>query len=48
MAKFKREFIRCTEEKGNRKVAANFGVHEQHSNVVETQGSEHKAANTRK
>jgi len=30
-AKFKREFIRCTEEKGNRKAAAVFGVDE--SNV---------------
>jgi hypothetical protein len=31
MAKFKREVIRCAEEKGNRKVAAIFGVDE--SNV---------------
>jgi hypothetical protein len=31
MAKFKREFIRCTEEKRNRKAAAIFGVNE--SNV---------------
>jgi transposase-like protein len=30
-AKFKREVIRCTEEKGNCKAAAIFGVHE--SNV---------------
>jgi transposase-like protein len=30
-AKFKREVIRCTEEKGNRKAAAIFGVNE--SNV---------------
>jgi hypothetical protein len=30
-AKFKREVIRCAEEKGNRKAAALFGVHE--SNV---------------
>jgi transposase-like protein len=27
-AKFKREIIRCTEEKGNRKAAAIFGVNE--------------------
>jgi len=31
MAKFKREVIRCTEDKGNRKAAAIFGVDE--SNV---------------
>jgi hypothetical protein len=31
MAKFKREVIRCTEEKGNRKATAIFGVDE--SNV---------------
>jgi len=28
MAKFKREVIRCAEEKGNRKAAAIFGVDE--------------------
>jgi len=28
MAKFKREVIRCAEEKGNHKAAAIFGVHE--------------------
>jgi hypothetical protein len=28
MAKFKREVIQCTEEKGNRKAAAVFGVDE--------------------
>jgi hypothetical protein len=27
-AKFKREVIRCAENKGNRKAAANFGVNE--------------------
>jgi transposase-like protein len=27
-AKFKREAIRCAEDKGNRKAAANFGVEE--------------------
>jgi hypothetical protein len=40
MAKFKREVIRCTKEKGNRKAAAIFGVNE--SNVQPWQ--KHNAA----
>jgi hypothetical protein len=43
MAKFKRKFIRCTEEKGNRKAAAIFGVDE--SNVQLLQ--KHKAVISR-
>jgi transposase-like protein len=40
MAKFKREVIQCTEEKGNRKAAEIFGIDE--SNVLLWR--KHKAA----
>jgi len=43
MAKFKREVIRCAEDKGNRKAAAIFGVYE--SNVQLWQ--KHKAVISR-
>jgi hypothetical protein len=33
MAKFKREVIRCAEEKGNRKAAAIFGVDESNAQL---------------
>jgi hypothetical protein len=41
-AKFKHEVIRCAEDKGNRKAAANFGVDKLHSTVAETQGSDQR------
>jgi hypothetical protein len=39
-AKFKREVIRCTEEKRKRKAAAIFGVDECNVQLAETQHSE--------
>jgi hypothetical protein len=42
MAKFKHEVIQCTEEKGNRKVAAIFGVDESNVRLAETQGSDER------
>jgi hypothetical protein len=37
MAKFKREVIRCTEEKGNRKATAIFGVDESNIRLLRKQ-----------
>jgi transposase-like protein len=39
-AKFKREVIRCAEEKGNRKAAAIFGVDESNVRLCWKQGSD--------
>jgi hypothetical protein len=41
-AKFKREVIRCAEEKVNRKAAAIFGVDESNVRLAETQGSDQR------
>jgi hypothetical protein len=40
MAKFKREVIRCAEEKGNWKAAVIFRVDESKVRLAETQGSD--------
>ena len=41
-AKFKREVIRCAEDKGNRKAAEIFGVDESNVRLAEKQGSDQR------